>query len=318
MSMNVISTSQGVPILSEIPKEKWKDGNSNDIVKAETLEDLRNPAGKCYRISDTEKLMEKYDPETYEKYSAFAREENGTRGRGGMEILSNWLIRVKKGLVGENINAAAPEANDISGKNEEKLSVKAQDFLKKLRAKYGDYDIMIGNSTDDLKALAKSGSKEFSVILSSADIERMANDEKYADEKMRGIEGAVKMSIRICEENGYTRLGGLGLGRNGILNRLSIAVNDDGSMKLFAEIQKISDKQKEWLEKAKEKKAEEKKNSKMTDKKNPYGTDDKNAVKRITVEASSAEELFKKIGKIDWDKVKGEETLRGRRIDFSI
>ena len=31
----------------------------------------------------------------------------------------------------------------------------------------------------------------------------MATDEKYAAEKMQGVEGAVKMCRRICEENGY-------------------------------------------------------------------------------------------------------------------
>ena len=97
----------------------------------------------------------------------------------------------------------AADTVDISQKNEEKLSSKAKEYLKSLREKYGDYDFLVGNSTDDLKTLSKSGSKEFSVIFSNAEIEKMATDEKYAAEKMQGVEGAVKMCRRICEENGY-------------------------------------------------------------------------------------------------------------------
>ena len=87
----------------------------------------------------------------------------------------------------------AADTVDISQKNEEKLSSKAKEYLKSLREKYGDYDFLVGNSTDDLKTLSKSGSKEFSVIFSNAEIEKMATDEKYAAEKMQGVEGAVKM-----------------------------------------------------------------------------------------------------------------------------
>ena len=60
----------------------------------------------------------------------------------------------------------AADTVDISQKNEEKLSSKAKEYLKSLREKYGDYDFLVGNSTDDLKTLSKSGSKEFSVIFS--------------------------------------------------------------------------------------------------------------------------------------------------------
>lgn len=55
-------------------------------------------------------------------------------------------------------------ASNISKKNEGKLSSKAQDFLKNLRKQYGDYDFLVGNSTDDLNSLSKNESKEFSVV----------------------------------------------------------------------------------------------------------------------------------------------------------
>lgn len=313
MSMNVFSTTQGQSVLSEAAKKEWKDMSDRGTSKAETLEDIRDTTGKCFKTSDLEKLMEKYDSEAYAEYSKFSKGTDGARSHAGLGYLSNWLNKVKKGLISET--STDSQSNSISQKNEDKLSVKAQEFLKNLRKQYGDYDFFVGNSTDDLKSLAKSGNKEFSVILSNAEIEHMANDEKYAKEKIQSIKGAVKMAVQICEENGYIRLGGKDVGQNGTINKLSIAVNDDGSMKIFAELEKTSEKQKERIEQAREKKIEEKKKNEKTDTKNPYNTDKMNAVKRITLEASSVEELLEKIQKVDWNKIK-EESNVGSRFDF--
>ena len=208
------------------------------------------------------------------------------------------------------------KTDDISSKNEEKLSKKAQDFLKNLREKYGDYDFLIGNGTDDLKALSKSGSKEFSVIFSSAEIERMASDEKYAEEKMQGVQGAVKMCKRICEENGFVSAFGGGLGENGTINKIGVSIDDNGNKKLFAELEKSSSKQRERIEKNREEHAEEKKAADKSKKKNPYEKEEEPSVKRTTVEADSVEELIEKIKNIGWDQVK--DSFSGDRINFSV
>ena len=135
----------------------------------------------------------------------------------------------------------AADTVDISQKNEEKLSSKAKEYLKSLREKYGDYDFLVGNSTDDLKTLSKSGSKEFSVIFSNAEIEKMATDEKYAAEKMQGVEGAVKMCRRICEENGYVSAFDAMKAGNGTVNKIGIVTDDNGNMKFFAELEGVTD-----------------------------------------------------------------------------
>lgn len=184
----------------------------------------------------------------------------------------------------------ATDTVDISQKNEEKLSSKAQEYLKSLREKYGDYDFLVGNSTNDLKTLSKSGSKEFSVIFSNAEIEKMATDEKYAAEKMQGVEGAVKMCRRICEENGYVSAFDAMKAGNGTVNKIGIVTDDNGNMKFFAELEKSSDKQKERIEKY--------------------------SVKRTTVEAGSIEELIEKIKNIDWNNVS--DSKSGDRFDFSV
>ena len=295
----------------EQARRELKEIENKGVSKLEKLEDLRDTKGKSFRTADIEKLMEKYDPKAFDEYKKVAYRTDGGHTQSGLRFLSHWMDDVKAKL--KEVDAGT-KVNDISSKNEEKLSKKAQEFLKNLRKKYGDYDFMIGNGADELKSLSKSGSKEFSVILSSAEIERMANDEKYAQEKMDGIQGAVKMCKRICEENGYTSgLGGSG--ENGSINKIGVTVDDKGNMKLFAELEKTSSKQKERIEKNREKRAEEKKSADKTRKKNPYEKPEKPTIKRAIIEADSEEDLLSKISKFDWDSVA--ESKSGDRIDFS-
>lgn len=105
------------------------------------------------------------------------------------------------GAVGSNQQVYNQQGYDISKKNEEKLTTKAQKYLADLRKQYGDYDIVVGNRTDDMQALAKGQGKDTTVIFSNADIERMAVDKKFADEKMKGVAGSVKMAHKVDEEN---------------------------------------------------------------------------------------------------------------------
>lgn len=83
---------------------------------------------------------------------------------------------------------------------------------------------------------------------------------------------------------------------------------------MFAELEKASDKQKERLEKAREKRAEEKKAKVIANKKNPYENEDKDTVKHTTVEATSMEELLEKIRNLKWDDIA--ESRSGDRFDF--
>lgn len=218
----------------------------------------------------------------------------------------------KNNFVSETLNNLYSKdtnrVNGISQKNEDKLSDKAKEYLDKLREEYGEYDIMIGNSTDDLKTLSKSGNKEFSIIFSSAEIERMANDEKYAGEKMDAVAGAIRMARRIAEENGYKFSPA---DENMLINKIGVVVDDKGSMKLFAELEKNSAKQKERLEDSKSDEVQE-----PIGRKNPYGKEEKPVIKRTTVEAYSVEELLDRIDRVDWDKVP--EGKAGDRVNYYV
>lgn len=309
MSMMINSLYQNAFV--EQARKDLKEIENKGVSKAETLEDIKDTKGKSFKTDDLVKLMEKYDPEAYAEFSKHAKTADGAYTKSALSYLSGWMDKVKKDFKEGSVKSQ--ETSSISQKNEEKLSKKAQDFLANLRKQYGDYDFLIGNKTDDMKELAKSGSKEYSVIFSSAEIERMANDEKYAQEKMQAVEGAVKMTKKIAEEKGYVSAFSDKNGQNGTINKIAISIDDDGNMKLFAELEKSSDKQKERIEKAREKKADEKK-EKAKHQKNPYVKNEKESVKRTTIEANSMEELMEKIKDVDWNKVK--DSHSGDRFNF--
>ena len=179
---------------------------------------------------------------------------------------------------------------------EDKLSDKAKEFLGKLREKYGDkYDFFAVGSIEDPRAMDLQGTKAYSVLLTNDEIEKMANDEEYASKVMQKVESAVEMTKRI-EEKGE-------LGEGVQFKHISISFDSDGNMKLFAELEKMSEKQRERMEKAKEKRAEEKEEAEKAKDKDD-GEDDP-GVRRVRLEATSEEELLEKILGVDWDKVPG-------------
>ena len=71
-------------------------------------------------------------------------------------------------------------------------------------------------------------------------------------------------------------------------------------MSIFAELEKAMDKQKERIEKVREKRAEEKK---AAARKEDVNRRNSVSTKKTTIQASSAEDLLKKINEIDWFNV---------------
>ena len=169
-------------------------------------------------------------------------------------------------------------------------------FLENLREKYGDkYDFFAVGSIEDPRTRSLTGTKAYSVILTNDEIEKMANDEEYAEEVMKKVESAVDMTKRI-EEKGE-------LGEGVKFKHISIAFDNDGNMKLFAELEKMSEQQKERMEKAKEKRAEEAEADKKAEKEKKPEHDPH--AKSVWLEADTEEELLEKIMGIDWDSIKG-------------
>lgn len=316
MDMNILSGSNH--IFSDMVKKDLKRIENRGTSRAETLEDIRDTTGKSFKTSDLERLMEKYDPDAYAQYSKFAKGADGARTQSGLAFLSKWMDNVKKGLKDGTISS--DNLSGISKANESKLSSKAQEFLKNLRKQYGDYDFFIGNSADDLKSLAKSGNKEFSVIFSNAELERMANDEKYAREKMQSVETAVRMSKEINQKYGFERAFGKEGATGTKINKIGIVFNEDGTTTFFAELEKSSAKQRERIEKNREEKRTAKKDEKKkAGKEIQHYSKGSTDTKRTTVQSNSMEELFEKISAVDWDAIKAKKVAEsGSRYDFSV
>ena len=136
-----------------------------------------------------------------------------------------------------------------------------------------------------------SSTKRYSVILSSQELERMAEDEEYADKVMGQVDKAIGVADKLSES------GELGEGVS--FSKIAVSIDEEGNMKLFAELERASQEQAERLEAAKEKKAQEAKEKE----KEEESQEPQPLLQRFRLEASSEEELLEKILGIDWSKI---------------
>lgn len=221
----------------------------------------------------------------------------------------------------------AMTAEQLSKSSEDKLSSKAKAYLEKLRNAYGDYDFIIADEGTDRRELLSQSDKEYSVMFSSAELERMASDEDYAEEQMRKVQAIVDMSNRIFDQFNIEKSWEEGAPGDALLNKLAISINDDGTMTILAEVEKFSEKKQSYLDKIIEKRNDQKEKEDKLDKKseelkaedaktNPYKKTDEASVKKTVVKASTEEELIEKLQNLNWDKVIGETV--GAKFDFSI
>lgn len=240
--------------------------------------------------------------------------------------------------------AKSSTAADVKS-SEYKLSDKAQKYLDKLRKDYGDYDFVIANAGDDLKGLMKQSTKEFSVVFSSEELEKMADDEKFASKQMQHVDTAVNMSKQICEQFGYERM----FGKDNVsLNSVSVSFDDKGITSMFAELEKsTADRNTQMQKQIEEKRAEDKADAKKSErprqtvaeykakmqkvideqKKRPAPGEtvrtknlekiEPTMVQRAPVNAKSINELFRNMKNIDWNKVPAEVAQKGDKIGYS-
>ena len=150
----------------------------------------------------------------------------------------------------------AKRAGGVKAKNGEgKLSKKAADFLAKLREERPDFDFQVSGGKD-LRALATDTDKEYSVIFDAEELEKMADDENYAQEKLNHLDTIVKMSDKITKDAGFASLLGETAEGNFFADAINFSVKDNGEIKIFADIKKAAE---EKAEQAKETDKPEKK-----------------------------------------------------------
>ena len=141
-------------------------------------------------------------------------------------------------------------------------------MLENLRGSRNDMDFMVADfeNGDNAKDILAQSDKEYTVIFSKEEMEKMASDPKYYAEKMHSIEGALRMSDEINAQFGFERTFGKTNGNADAdtkITKFGISFNSDGTTTFFAQMEKSSASQKEYLEKLQEKKAAEKKEASL-------------------------------------------------------
>lgn len=90
---------------------------------------------------------------------------------------------------------------------------------------------------DNVKDILSKAGKEFSVILTVEELEKMASDEKYEKEYMEKVQDARRMSEQINKEYGATSVSGEAANRTKV-SKIGISINENGTTAFFAERKK--------------------------------------------------------------------------------
>lgn len=222
----------------------------------------------------------------------------------------------KKKEAAKTDESSRTEKKAVETVGEKSLSEAAKKLLKELRGSRSDMDFMVAdyNHGDKAEDILDQSDKEYTVIFSNEEIEKMASDPKYYAEKMDSVDTVVHMSDKIFAQLGIEHVSGKtdGLSSDLKMTKFGISFNSDGSTTFFAQLEKASTSQKEYIEKLQEKKADDKKAASKDRQTKPL------EVKKTTIQADSEEDLLEKIKNIDWDSVKAENSEVGSRFDLSV
>lgn len=212
-------------------------------------------------------------------------------------------------------SAKEKEKTSKAGKSEKngqvRLSSRAKKLLEELQKRYKNMDFMVADyeTEEEAASYLNRGTKEYSVLIDPETLEAMAADADVKEKYIGKLEEATKSLTDMKEQ----------LGEEGNdVTRLGISIDKDGSVSYFAELEKMGEKQRERIEKAREDKKEEKAEwEKKAENKETAAYDKFAQNKKTTVWADSPEELLSKIKNVDWDKVKTQNAVtNGGNLDF--
>ena len=164
---------------------------------------------------------------------------------------ANYQNNYKTGAAEKKKEVAQTTENTKSKKNttesiaEKNLSKAAQKMLEDLRGSRNDMDFMVADfeNGDNAKDLLAQSDKEYTVIFSKEEMEKMASDPKYYAEKMHSIDGALRMSDEINAQFGFERAFGKtngGVDADTKITKFGISFNSDGTTTFFAQLEKSS------------------------------------------------------------------------------
>lgn len=214
----------------------------------------------------------------------------------------------------------------VSGRTigEPVLSEKAAKYYEQLKAKYSNMDFILVSPDKKEEAESKKGlyqsDKELIVLIDSDKIEKMAEDEAYRKKYESILSNATAQVAQMKSS----------LGANGdSVSSIGMTFDDHGNASFFAVVDKSLAAQKERIAQKKEQRAEEKKNAqkkeaaKKAEEKRAEASEKGERGDKVTVTASSLEELLKKIDTVimesraDSVMTEAEKTV-GSSIDYSV
>ena len=152
---------------------------------------------------------------------------------------------------GKNEKSQKAKTEETKKKDKVELSDRAKALLQELQKTYGNMDFIVADYETDEEAAAylSRGTKEYSVLIEPELLEEMAADESVKEKYLGIIDGA-RQDLQSAKEQ---------LGEEGKdITRLGISIDKDGTVSYFAELETLSEKRQEHLEKVKENKKAEK------------------------------------------------------------
>ena len=203
---------------------------------------------------------------------------------------------------------------------EDSLSDKAKELLGNLRKQYGDYGFAVAGSNAEFSTMRGVDDKEYTVIFTADELEKMAQDDDYAAEQMKQVESLIDMTKKLEDDEEFqAKLDELA-DKGYILQSLSLSINSEGGVDIFAELEKVSEKQAERVE---ERRAQNKEEAKAEEERREREAIAKKfetpaLAKKGILRASSIEELMSTIGGLDDGGLEAVVSAPVKSIDFTV
>ncbi|MEY8422869.1 DUF6033 family protein [Lachnospiraceae bacterium 38-14] len=246
------------------------------------------------------------------------------------DVVSSAQAQAKQVKAEDTKNTA--KKSNVKGKTvgEPKLTDKAAKYYEDLKKKYSGMEFILVSR--DQKAFAQSQAASYAnpakmvVLIDEDKIERMATDESYRKQYEGIIANAASGMSQLSKSlSGNSSVKGYGMKVNGNGTASFFAVIDKSLAAQRKRIEKKAQEKKE-AKKAEEKRAKKKEQQEKLEeswKKDSGKTENLYDEDTVTVQASSIEELLKKINDVTFESMSDyarteEEKKIGQSFDFSI
>ena len=165
------------------------------------------------------------------------------------------------------------------------LSDGAKKVLDELKEKFGNTDFFVKDysSEEEASEILSATEKEFGVLLTADELEKMAADDDYKNKIMGVIEDGQGKINEFKDSLSEEELASV--------KSVGFSISDDGTMKFFAELEKQSKAQAERIEKERQERREEADKTREDQDKKIEEEEGKFPMTRRFVKADSLEEL---------------------------